>query len=287
MKIVTAVVNNPVFIEIQYYTLKKYFKGSNYEFIVFNDAKDFPDFTNFNDVTIKTKIEEVCSKLDIKCINIPNDKHKKVKCAAIRCADSMNYILNYQKENPDKYLLIDSDMFLIDDFDINNYLKYHCAVVLQSRCINDNVINYFWNGIYYFDFTKMNDIDLLDWSTCDNCDVGGMMQEWLSRQMQGLTMPMCDEIRWSKEETFHTKNIYCIKSLWSCSWDINELPKNIEKNEPLVYFLMNDVRNINGKFFCEIYDNVFLHYRAGGNWRNEGIHMHSYLTEFLKNVISK
>ena len=33
MKIVTSVVNNPIFIEIQYYTLKKYFKGE-FEFIV-------------------------------------------------------------------------------------------------------------------------------------------------------------------------------------------------------------------------------------------------------------
>jgi len=59
MKIVTAVVNNTHFIEIQYHTLKKYFKGE-YEFIVFNDAKDFPDYTNDNDITIKTKIEETC-----------------------------------------------------------------------------------------------------------------------------------------------------------------------------------------------------------------------------------
>ena len=65
MKIVTAVVNNPTFIEIQYYTLKKYFKG-DYELIVFNDAKDFPDMTNGNDITIKKKIEDICNKLNIK-----------------------------------------------------------------------------------------------------------------------------------------------------------------------------------------------------------------------------
>ena len=38
VKVVTAVVNNPVFIELQHHTLKKYFKGGDYEFIVFNDA---------------------------------------------------------------------------------------------------------------------------------------------------------------------------------------------------------------------------------------------------------
>lgn len=132
MKIVTAVVNNPTFIDIQYHTLKKYFQGE-YEFIVFNDAKDFPDFTNGGDITIKLQIQEMCSKLNIKCINIPNDNHKTYDCAATRCANSMNYILTYQLQNPDKYLILDSDMFLIDYFDINKYSKYDCAIVLQSR----------------------------------------------------------------------------------------------------------------------------------------------------------
>ena len=110
MKIVTAVVNNPGFIEIQYYTLKKYFKG-DYEFIVFNDAKDFPDFSNYGNTGIKKQIEAMCSRLNIQCINIPNQNHKIISCAATRCADSMNYILHYQLQNPDKYLLLDSDMF--------------------------------------------------------------------------------------------------------------------------------------------------------------------------------
>ena len=52
MKIITSVVNNPTFIEIQYHTFKKYLKlskgngegegeGDEFEFIVFNDAKPF------------------------------------------------------------------------------------------------------------------------------------------------------------------------------------------------------------------------------------------------------
>lgn len=89
MKIITAVVNNPEFIEIQYHTLKKYCKNE-YQFIVFNDAKDFPDFTNDNDISIKNKIEQKCRELGINCINIPNSHHKKTTDAAIRCADSID-----------------------------------------------------------------------------------------------------------------------------------------------------------------------------------------------------
>ena len=283
MKIVTAVVNNPTFIEIQYNTLKKFFKGE-YEFIVFNDAKSFPDFTNGGNPTIKNSIEMLCNKLEITCINIPNEQHKTNSNAAIRCADSMTFILDYQKKNPDKYLLLDSDMFLIDYFDINKYSQYDCAIVLQSR--NDSKINYFWNGIYYFDMTKMKNLDLLNWSCCPGCDTGGMTQEWLQKQMKDKPIPNTDEIRW-KNELFHTNNIYFIKHLWSCSWDITELPTNIIESSPIIDFIKNDPRNSNNKFFCEIYDNVFLHYRAGGNWLNEGMDLHYNLSNNLYRSIQK
>lgn len=283
MKIVTAVVNNPTFIEIQYNTLKKFFKGE-YEFIVFNDAKSFPDFTNGGNTTIKNSIEMLCNKLEITCINIPNEQHKINSSAAIRCADSMTFILNYQKKNPDKYLLLDSDMFLIDYFDINKYSQYDCAVVLQSR--NNFKVNYFWNGIYYFDMTKMKNLDLLNWTCCPGCDVGGMMQEWLQKQMKDKPIPNTDEIRW-KNELFHTNNIYFIKHLWSCSWDITELPTNMIESSPIIDFIKNDPRNSNNKFFCEIYDNVFLHYRAGGNWLNEGMDLHYNLSNNLYRSIQK
>jgi len=283
MKIVTAVVNNPTFIEIQYNTLKKFFKGE-YEFIVFNDAKSFPDFTNGGNPTIKNSIEMLCNKLEITCINIPNEQHKTNDSASIRTADSMTFILNYQKQNPDKYLLLDSDMFLIDYFDINKYSQYDCAIVLQSR--NDSKINYFWNGIYYFDMTKMKNLDLLNWSCCPGCDTGGMTQEWLQKQMKDKPIPNTDEIRW-KNELFHTNNIYFIKHLWSCSWDITELPTNIIESSPIIDFIKNDPRNSNNKFFCEIYDNVFLHYRAGGNWLNEGMDLHYNLSNNLYRSIQK
>jgi hypothetical protein len=280
MKIVTSVVNNPIFIEIQYYTLKKYFQGE-YEFIVFNDAKDFPDFTNYNDITIKQQIEDICNKLNITCINIPNEHHREKLCAARRCADSMNYILEYQKNNPDKYLLLDSDMFLVDYFDINKYSQYDCAIVLQSRNVNFLQTNYFWNGIYYFDMIKMKNKELLNWNCCAHCDVGGMTKEWFKKQMGNTSIPNTDDIRWLDKE-FHTNDIYFIKHLWSCSWDINELPVSLQDNVKLIDFIKNDVRNENNKFFCEIYDNVFLHYRCGGNWRGEGLDLHKALSEKLK-----
>jgi hypothetical protein len=233
MKIVTAVVNNPEFIILQYYSLYKYCK-TPYEFIVFNDAKSFPDFTNYTDTTIKSKIEQTCKNLNIKCINIPNDHHQYDNTdAAHRCHDSMNFILNYQLENPDQYLCIDSDMFLIDDFDISRYENYDCAIVLQSR--NNNKTNYFWNGLYYFDITKMQNKDKLKWDCCQDSDgydldVGGMMQEWLILQMGDTAFPTTEELRYSTKQ-YHTNQIYFIKHLCSNTWNFNEMPERIKNKE--------------------------------------------------------
>jgi hypothetical protein len=311
IKIVTAVVNNPMFIEIQYHTLKKYLKdggggggvggggggggggdgggggaAAQYEFIVFNDAKAFPDYTNDGDITLRAKIEETCHRLGIQCIALANEHHKLVLSAAERCADAMNAILQYQLQHSqeDKYLLLDSDMFLIADLDINKYSAYDCAVVLQSRSHN---INYIWNGIYYFDMAKMKNKALLNWRQGmeDNTDVGGMMHNWLARQV--AVLPSSEDLRWAApEKTFHRDSVYFIKHLWSGSWNETELPDRLRKWGELVQFLKEDVRNVGGKFYCEIYDDVFLHYRAGGNWNKEGMGLHNALTEKLSCVLS-
>jgi hypothetical protein len=277
MKIVTAVVNNVDFIIIQYHTLKKYFKG-NYEFIVFNDAKSYPDSTNFDDISIKPKIESICNTLNIKCINIPNEHHKIKKGGSDRTADSMNFILKYQIENPDKYLLIDSDMFLVNYFDIDRYTKYDCAIVLQMR--NDRKSYYMWNGIYYFDIVKMKNINLLNWDCSLGCDTGGMTQHWLKTQININNDNFQQVINSTQSE-----HIYFMKHHSSGNWNENDIPDELKTNTEFISFLKEDVRNKDGKFFCELYENVFLHYRAGSNWRREGPQLHNSLTKSIKNVL--
>ena len=261
MKIVTAVVNNPIFIEIQDAMLKKHFKG-DYEFIVFNDAKTFPDITNDQNPKIHDDIIKTCSRLNIACINIPNEHHRtKTTNPAERCADSMNFIARYQEKNPDKYLLLDSDMFPVVDFDLDRYSKYSCAVVPQQR----GSVNYIWTGLYYFDVQLVKRYDTINWNVCPGCDTGGMMKEWLKLQPSDM--------------------VYPIHHLYSCSWSDDLIPVSLKNNRLLVDFLRNDPRNQDGKFFCELYDGIFLHYRAGGNWRGEGLGLHNNLAEKLKNAL--
>jgi hypothetical protein len=185
-------------------------------------------------------------------------------------------MLEYQKQNPDKYLIIDSDMFLIDDFNLSDYESYDCAIVLQSRM--NNKYNYFWNGLVYFDINKMTELHLLNWNL-NSFDVGGMMTYWLNNKTK--TLPITDDIRWTNKD-FNKDNIYYIKHLWSCTWNDSEMPECVKKNLKLIHFIKTDPRNQNGNFFCEIYDNKFLHYRGGGNWERRNMNLHQDLSIKLK-----
>jgi len=287
MKVITSVVNNSLYIVMQYYTLKKFFQGE-YEFIVFNDAKDFEDFTNFNNTEIKKQIEDTCNELNIKCINIPNEHHKTQTNACLRCADSLNFMLKYQKENPDKYLIIDSDMFFIDYFNPNKYSNYDCGVILQTR--NNNKINYFWNGLCYFDMNKLKNQSLLDWGCCKQCDVGGNMHKWVDiwlEENKSHVLPLVEDLQFSNKNIIND-NILFIRHLWSCSWDETELPDNLKDNHDLIDYLNQDIRNTtNNKYFCEIYDDCILHLRAGGNWLKENQDRHIYSTSLLIELVNR
>jgi hypothetical protein len=278
MKIITSVVNNPTFIEIQHRAFKKFLKGGDYEFIVFNDAKSFPDYTNGNDVTLKLQIQAVCAQLNVVCINVQNDHHAKLDMSH-RHADTFNAcILSYQREHPDKYLMLDSDMFLVDHLDMTKYAECDCAIVLQRK----NNEGYMWPGLCYMDMAKMKRFELINWSPCPGFDTGGCTKYWLKLQL-GTADPVPSA---DNANPVHARGIYFINHLPSGSWNESELPTNLKGNAKLVEFLKNDVRNSNGKFFCEIYDDVFLHYRAGGNWRKEGMHLHKHLSQCLKHCLS-
>jgi len=266
MKIVSVFVNNPIFIELQYNSIKKFLKYDNdYEIIIFNDAKDWPDITNFNDVTIKEQINSTCNKLNIPCINIPNSHHKNQHAPSLRHADSVNFITKYMLTNPDTYLMLDSDMFFVDYFDISEFKDYYFCYINQSRTVGNSTINYAWPNFFYLDIDNVPYKELIDWSLAPGCDSGGKSSLWLSKLDKQKILP--------------------IKHLYSCGWNENDIPESINKN--LKLFLNNDVRNKNGKYFAELYHKKIIHYRAASNWMNESFELHNSMTKLLNEALSK
>lgn len=280
MKVISIVVNNPIFIELQYLTLKK-FLLTPYEFIIFNDAKYFPDYTNGNDVYIKDEIKLKCKSLNISCIDIQNDNHITLKSGSIRHSNSMNIVTEFMKKNLDEYLILDSDMFLIDYLDIDIYRKYNTAIVLQQR--DDKRINYIWPGLCYFN--NNNDYSLLKWNVIQNTDNGGASYIWLkSLLIENEIFPNVENLKLNNYN--NNNNIYYIRHLWSLDWNEDDINENENNNiKKLIKFLKEDMRNKDGKFFSEIYDNKFFHYRAGCNWFGEGIEFHKKNSEKLKEAM--
>jgi hypothetical protein len=259
MKFITPATNNVEFIELQYNSFKKYVKIP-YEFIVFNDGKNFPDWTNYGDATMRDRIETKCKELGITCINVPNDHHKRESRPGKRHIDTVTFMTDYMFKNPDIYFSIDSDMFFISNFDENKFKNYDCAVVKQ----NNTNFDYVWPNLFYFNIPKLKFKEHIDWDGTVGADTGGKMAKWL--------------------ELYKTNgSIYFIKHLPSCQW--NSLPPEISSNA-LTEFLINDVRNKNGNFWCELYDNNLLHYRAGCNWNGEGKNIHEMMTERLMRALS-
>jgi hypothetical protein len=235
MKIVSVFVNNPIFIELMYNSIKKFFKSENdYEIIIFNDAKTWSDITNFGDITMKQQITDMCQKLNITCIDIPNSHHITQKIASMRHSDSVNFITKFMFTYPDTYFMLDSDMFFIDYFDIKEFEKYYFCYINQSRNINNYTINYPWPNFFYLNINEIPNKHLIDWSIDTGLDAGGKCARWLL--------------------TLDKNKILEIRHLWSCHWNEKDIPESINKN--IKNFLDNDVRNQNDKYFSELYFNL-------------------------------
>lgn len=240
LNIITVAVNNPTFIRIQYELLKRYVK-IDYTFRVYNDAKDWSDFSNFEDPTISQKIRDVCSTLNIECIDVPNKHHANIPFPSKRIADTLNYVHKYQCETfPGEYLRIDSDMFLVADCDFNEYRQFPCAYVSKEGFGR----KYCWSGFFYLRDTREQANQTIDWS-CVKYEAGEAMTTWIAAQVNPYTIV--------RSSTYP---------------------------ERLHSFVYTDPRN-DGGLFSEMYDRKFYHYRAGGNWLGHGKELHENLTQKL------
>lgn len=258
--------------KIGIFIIKKCVKNE-YEFIVFNDAKDYPDISNSGDATMKQKVIDICNEHNSYQKDIPNlysYKHSIV----------LNTIHKYQIENPDKYLIINGDLFLINYLDISKYDKEGAGIVLQERF--DGTLVYALTGLVYLDTTKNKNYELLDWSI-GNGDTGTMIKIWVKSQInEGEIIPRLLQLRHNSKYQTNTKNLYFFNYYVSTTWNENYCPEFIKNNKELYEFIKTDSRNINGNFFVEIFDNCFMHYRGGGcNWMNQDYNIYSEI--FKKN----
>jgi len=281
--IYTVCYNTPDFIEPQYALLKKFIKG-DFEFIVFNNTNTV---RNLTDVNIKNNslLKEICEKNSIKFYDIPREIFLKINDneASRRAGTAINFsnkvLFNtYGLDN--WYFLIDSDAFLVSEFDVETFMgeRKICGRI-QYRKSSQGIIKYLTNQIVIYKpslFDRELFLKYFSFLPCRisnaNCDCGGSIHFIL--------------------KTINLKNDYVnftnalfsnegnIKQLFGGS-PISETDFNIEYLNELDVrikdFIITDTKILQRAYpFAEIFAEStnaihFIHLRAGTNWINYDI----------------
>lgn len=173
--IVTPTANHPEYITLQDQCFKKYLQD-DYEFIIFNDARD---------LTMQAEIDGVCASLDIKSIHMPQDNRPEgtvYSWASYRHGQTMDYILKtIGHDYPGIMAIVDSDMFLIKEFSAVNFLEGYDIAGL-SRGPEDNDSAYMWPGLLFMRMNTLPNTDTISLQPDDalGFDTGGALYHYLT-----------------------------------------------------------------------------------------------------------
>jgi hypothetical protein len=250
VKIATIAFNKPNFIEYQYKSLKKFIQHE-FEYAVYNNAID---------VSIRNEINKKCHQMGISVIEIPSNTGDN----STRAGNSLNFALqNIAINFKDVLLLIDSDVFLVDYYDVLKSLGTNSFMGISQ--VNEQFF-YYSNQFLIFNIQKLPDIDKIDFlpGTLEGIriDCGGMLYTYFIEH----------------PEVVH-KGIHQITNNRICFG-------KYDFNDDLKIFFQKEY-DILDKNFAEIFDRVFLHLRAGSNWINIDEIKQREREENLFNLINK
>jgi len=146
--IFTSVVNRPDFVLLQNKLFQKFLKN-DYQFHVVDDSID---------QTISEKFDTICSENGFSYYKKPERTVQMNPAQA--CADTVQWTYDTLiKENHknDIVFFCDSDLFLIDEFDIVEYMN---DAIIAGLPQYRGSVTYMWNGIMFFNMSMMEDLNI-------------------------------------------------------------------------------------------------------------------------------
>lgn len=265
--ILTTHTKNYDFFELQVSQLSKHIKFP-YTFVAGIHSGESSNSSSLSNSESRFLFEEVSVSTETSLIEIPslihkhgsiifpdNNLRKTNNNPSNLSANNLQYLLSvvpwWQFNN---LLVIDGDMFPIADIQVPLVSESNVfRGVLQTRKFFNRSIKYFWNG-YFWIHNSCPFHHLLNFQNGFikkiNTDVGG-------RTSYFLDALLCFDYQ-----------VSYVEHLSSGCWGNSDL-ENLSVNEPLKAFIQSDARNPSSdRFFTELYDKVFFHYRSGSNWNN-------------------
>ena len=279
--IITHNYNRPEFIEIQQKTFKK-FLLDEYEFVVFNDARD--------EETAR-QIQTACSSYGIGCVRVSQEIHTRPYLARkphdnlhqsnIRHANCVQYSLDVLGfRHDDVVLILDSDMFLIRPFSVSVYMHDKGIAAFIKR--TPSKVYCLCPVLTFLAMNKLPEKTTLDFNTgtIDGwpVDSGGYTYHYLRQhpevKMQGI------DVLYSHQ-------------LFLADLHINRFNPDPVPNEVKATFYMNLGFNDKEINFLlkkpdtfEFYlDKNFLHYRDGSNDTHQSREYHLNKLRMFKEFI--
>jgi len=267
-KVITTVAAWPEALPVMKAQLSRHLQEP-FEFVCFVDTPSKPGPYNLWDRTLRGRAEEIAQKNADRYFLVPEELHldrrilfpstseKKGNNANTRAADTLQFAWNQViKESRGPVLILDNDMFPIQDFNTQAMLSKNPVAGIYSispgRIPSEN-IDWIWSGLLFLDPARMSEKELwsFDCGRVNNVpvDVSGQTHNWLTNAKKFGIEPL-----W-------------LPHLASLNWGIEQVSSSFSSE--ILEFIIKDDRNRDGKFYTELYDGKFLHFRAGSNWKKE------------------
>lgn len=220
--IFTSIVNRPDFLEYQLQSLNKFVK---------DDFTFHAVYDNGIDPNVLEKFKEVCDAGIV--LHEADDRviHSNPSTCISLVVDWIFNELMLKEYKDDICVILDADMFLIDELNIEEYIEdYPILGIPQNR----EHVYYITNQLMVFNMPKIISIDT---------DI-----DFMDGIVEGQSVDSCGKMYyWFKENNVELKKVS------------TEYPSHY-----------NDINiadeGITAGINFEIYDDIFLHYRAGSNW---------------------
>jgi hypothetical protein len=249
VKIYTFADKAPYFIPWQYKSFKDHVQD-DFEYIVMN---------NSSSTTLDSDIKNHCSSLAVQCIDV---EHKDFSHACFACAAPVQESLDrfISKDRDCLSFIVDSDVFLMRDFNFNKYMEgWDMAGLPQSRETNGRIIEYIWNAFIIIDNDTCPNLETLDMG-CGTywhapLDVGGFSYFYLQANPQ---------LKFKRVPT-----------------------SNLITNHPEVIGLIPEqVRNdYEFRFDMEVLQGDFLHFRGGSRWNVKTTEFYEAKENFIRILV--
>ena len=279
--IITHSYNRPDFIEMQYKTFKKCLED-DYEFVVFNDARE---------TIMVNQINDMCTQCKLRCIRIPQEIHSRpylprlpndpLDRPNIRHANCVQYSMDILGFNhPGIVFIIDSDMFLIRRFNISQYMRdKHIASFIKT---SGEKVWYVCPALCMFDMNTLPDKRSMNFNCGEvhgeSVDSGGWTYLYLIAHPELIVARA--NATWSYQLFLANMDInHPADHMTSNEVKINAYRK-LGFNEREIKFLLKKPDTF--EFFL---DNNFLHYHGGTNHNNLSSHYHDTKLRIFNELI--